>query len=66
VGGGEGELTVVRIIQALGAVANRKGGEKEKSGDAVWREAEEAAHAIGMLPISNMFVCVCVCVCVCV
>ena len=49
----EVELTVVRVIRALGAVVNKKGTDKDKSSDAVWKESEDAAHSVGMIAISN-------------
>jgi len=47
------ELTVVRIIRALGVVVNKKGDGKDLSSDAVWKESEDAAHAVGMVAVSN-------------
>jgi proteasome component ECM29 len=49
----EDELTVVRIIRALGVVVNKKGDGKDLSSDAVWKESEDAAHAVGMVAVSN-------------
>ena len=46
-------LTVVRVVRALGAVVNRKGDDKDKNGESAWKECEDAAHATGMLAVSN-------------
>ena len=46
-------LTVVRVVRALGAVVNRKGDDKDKNAESAWKECEDAAHATGMLAVSN-------------